>query len=115
VQSFAPSTTYETLRFTMRQQKKTPVIDEQLVTTKELLARVPLNRSTIWRMEQEGRFPPSIQITSNRKVWRWSTVLKWLAEREANPITPRTYFGRDKKERRPSTAPRHRRGSAAHK
>jgi prophage regulatory protein len=89
------------------QHKKTPVIDEQLLTTKELLARVPLNRSTIWRMVDEGRFPRPIHITSNRNVWRLSTVLQWLIEREANPITPRAYFGRDKrdqKERRSATS-----------
>ncbi len=73
-----------------------PSADERLLTSKELLQRVPLNRATIWRMVQEGRFPPPIQITANRIVWRWSAVLSWLADRESNPVEPRAYFGRAK-------------------
>jgi prophage regulatory protein len=69
--------------------------DERILETSELLERVPLDRSTIWRMVQEGRFPKPIQLTRSRIGWRWSAVLAWLAEREANPVEARPYFGRD--------------------
>ena len=74
----------------------TPGTEERLLTSKELLQRVPLNRATIWRMVREGRFPPPIQLTANRIVWRWSAILAWVEDREANPVEPRAYFGREK-------------------
>ena len=46
-------------------------------------------------MVQEGRFPAPIQLTSCRIGWRWSAIVQWLAEREADPIKARTFFGRD--------------------
>jgi len=69
--------------------------DDRIVETAELLQRIPLDRSTIWRMTQEGRFPKPLQLTRSRIGWRWSAILAWMREREQEPITPRAYFGRD--------------------
>jgi predicted DNA-binding transcriptional regulator AlpA len=69
--------------------------DEHLLTTSELLERIPLDRLTIRKMVLEGRFPPPIAITRSRIAWKWSSVLAWLAEREADPIEQRKYFNRD--------------------
>jgi prophage regulatory protein len=74
----------------------TPVADERILETRELLERIPLDRSTIWRMVQEGRFPAPIQLTTFRIGWRWSAVLQWLSEREKNPLERRAFFGNDK-------------------
>ena len=82
-----------------RRPSKVPAIDnadERIVDPNELLERIPLDRSTIWRMVQEGRFPPPIQLTASRIGWRWSSILAWLADRERNPVESRSYFGRDK-------------------
>jgi len=68
--------------------------DDRILTTEELLERVPLDRSTIWRMSREGRFPAPLQLTRSRIGWRWSAILAWLSEREANPIRSRQYFGK---------------------
>jgi prophage regulatory protein len=68
--------------------------DERIVTCAELLERIPLDRSTLWRMAREGRFPRPIQLTPARIGWRWTAVLAWLAERETNPIEARAYFPR---------------------
>jgi prophage regulatory protein len=54
--------------------------DDRLLTTKEVLARVPVNRSTLWRMCREGRFPAPIQITPARLGWRQSTVVAWMQD-----------------------------------
>jgi predicted DNA-binding transcriptional regulator AlpA len=75
----------------------TPAVDERLLTSKELLQRVPLHRATIWKLVQQKRFPAPIQITANRIVWRWSSVLEWLTALESNPIEARPYFGRKRK------------------
>jgi predicted DNA-binding transcriptional regulator AlpA len=68
--------------------------DDRLLTTAELLTRIPLNRSTLWRMCQEGRFPRPVQLTRSRIGWRWSVIRAWLQERETHPIEARRYFGR---------------------
>lgn len=78
--------------------------DERIVDPSELLARIPLDRSTIYRMVQEGRFPAPIQLTSSRIGWRWSAILRWLATREADPVKARTFFGRDKDKHAPTEA-----------
>jgi prophage regulatory protein len=70
--------------------------DERLLTSKELLTRIPLNRATVYRMVQEKRFPAPVQITANRIAWRLSDVLAWIADRQQNPITPRPYFSKRK-------------------
>jgi prophage regulatory protein len=68
--------------------------DERILSTAEVLARIPLDRTTLWRMCREGTFPRPIQLTRSRIGWRWSLIAAWLAEREADPIEPREYFGR---------------------
>jgi predicted DNA-binding transcriptional regulator AlpA len=82
--------------------KKHPAIspateDDRLILEHELLARVPFHRSTIYRKAKDGTFPAPIRIAANRNAWRLSAVLRWMAEREANPVEVRPYFGRKKK------------------
>jgi prophage regulatory protein len=82
-----------------RRKPQTPdtLADDRILDPQELLERIPLDRSTVYRMVQEGRFPAPIQLTSSRIGWRWSAILRWLAEREAGAVKPRgNYFGRDK-------------------
>ena len=79
----------------MRKRSVTPPasIEERILTTAELVERVPLRRETIWRMVREGRFVKPIRLTRSRIGWRWSAVLAWLAERENAPLDRREYFG----------------------
>ena len=69
--------------------------DDRILDPKELLERIPLDRSTVWRMVQEGRFPAPIRLTPFRIGWRWSAVLAWLNDREQHPVQARSYFGRE--------------------
>jgi len=71
-----------------------PDPDDRVITTHELLERIPLDRSTVWRMCREGRFPKPIQLTRSRIGWRWSAIAAWITERETDPIARRLYFGR---------------------
>ena len=75
----------------------TDLDDERIITTADLLARVPLDRSTVHRMVRAGTFPAPITLTASRIGWRWSAVARWLAEREANPPRRRTYPRNPKK------------------
>ena len=71
-----------------------PIIDpnERVLSTRELLEKVPLHRATVYRMVDEGRFPPPIRLTRSRIGWRLSSVLGWLAQREAHPEERRAFF-----------------------
>jgi predicted DNA-binding transcriptional regulator AlpA len=70
--------------------------DDCILSTEELLKRIPLTRVTLWRMSREGRFVKPIQLTKSRIGWRWSAVLRWMADREKHPVKSREYFGRGK-------------------
>ena len=69
--------------------------DEEILSTKELTARIPYTRQTVWRKVRAGEFPPPIRLGSARIGWRWSRVRAWLAERETHPPTRRPYFPKD--------------------
>lgn len=75
-----------------KQEPPETIADDRILDPKELLERIPLDRSTIWRMVQEGRFPAPIQLTAQRIGWRWSAILRWLSEREADPLKPKTLY-----------------------
>ena len=74
---------------------KPDLTDERILTTAELLERLPLTRQSLWRMAREGRFVQPIRLTRSRIGWRWSAVLAWLNERETRPLEQRAYFGKD--------------------
>jgi prophage regulatory protein len=69
----------------------TPPEDERILSYPEVERATDLDRTTIWREVTKGRFPPPIQLTPSRKGWRWTSILAWMADREANPIQARTY------------------------
>ena len=66
--------------------------DEKILSTAELLTRLPLTRQSLWRMSREGRFVQPIALTKSRIGWRWSDVLAWLNQREKRPLERRAYF-----------------------
>ncbi|HFW3091504.1 TPA: helix-turn-helix transcriptional regulator, partial [Salmonella enterica subsp. enterica serovar Reading] len=39
-----------------------------------------LFRSTVWRLEREGRFPPRKQTGKNSCAWLMSDLLLWMNE-----------------------------------
>ena len=58
---------------TSKQKRPPPDLpDEWIVDPVELLERIPLDRSTIWRMVQEGRFPGADSVDTFR-------ITNWLA------------------------------------
>jgi prophage regulatory protein len=75
---------------------KSELADERILSTAELLERIPLTRQSLWRMAREGRFPRPIRLTKSKIGWKWSAVLAWLAEREDRPLDRRPYFPTDK-------------------
>jgi prophage regulatory protein len=60
----------------------TPAVPERLVREKEVLTRVPLSRTTLWRRVRAGSFPAPRIIGKHSKAWLESQIADWL---EAQP------------------------------
>jgi prophage regulatory protein len=50
----------------------------RFIRFKELRQRIPLGRTTIWRMMREGRFPQSRRIGKMAAAWLESEVEDWM-------------------------------------
>jgi prophage regulatory protein len=37
-----------------------------------------LSRTTLWRLERQGRFPQRLRLSGNRVGWRSDEVLAWI-------------------------------------
>ena len=48
-----------------------------MMSIDQVLALVPVSRTTLWQMETEGRFPKGFYVSSNRKVWFADEVIAW--------------------------------------
>jgi Predicted transcriptional regulator len=57
--------------------------EKRALSHKAVLERVPVSRTTLWRMERAGQFPKRIQISPNRVAWLESDVDAWLEARKA--------------------------------
>ncbi|MDO6426198.1 AlpA family phage regulatory protein [Thalassotalea sp. 1_MG-2023] len=52
-------------------------LNESYLSIKEVVEKCGVSRSTILRLESAKKFPPSHNITDNRKVWFESDVQLW--------------------------------------
>ena len=43
--------------------------------------KTSLSRSTIWRLERDGKFPKKCRLSANRVGWLQSEIMAWLQER----------------------------------
>ena len=50
---------------------------------RDLRQRVPLSRTTIWRMMREDRFPQSRRIGKVAKAWLENEIEDWIKNRAA--------------------------------
>ncbi|WP_187399362.1 helix-turn-helix transcriptional regulator [Bradyrhizobium paxllaeri] len=48
-----------------------------MMTLEQILALIPVSRTTLFRMESEGRFPKGVYISGNRKIWFADEVIGW--------------------------------------
>jgi prophage regulatory protein len=51
-----------------------------MLSEKQVLAIIPVGRTTLWRLERSGRFPRSTYISPNRRVWYEDEILRWQRE-----------------------------------
>jgi prophage regulatory protein len=52
----------------------------QMISMKEVLAKVPFSRSTLLRQVEEGAFPKPRPIASGRVAWYLDEVIEWQKE-----------------------------------
>ncbi len=51
---------------------------DALLRLPQVLARVPVGRSTLWLWVRDGRFPKPIKLGPMTTAWRASDVAAWL-------------------------------------
>jgi predicted DNA-binding transcriptional regulator AlpA len=74
-----------------------------MLTERMVLDLVPISRSTLFRLEREGKFPRSVYVSANRRFWFRDQVAAWQATvDERNPNRGR---GRQGRRRRVSSSP----------
>ena len=56
--------------------------ETRVLSLKTVLARVPLSRTTLWRMEREGLFPQRIKLSENRVGWLEGEIEAWIAAKK---------------------------------
>jgi predicted DNA-binding transcriptional regulator AlpA len=49
----------------------------RMMTVEDVLAIVPVGRTTLFRMERDGLFPPSHYVSPNRRFWYADEVAQW--------------------------------------
>jgi prophage regulatory protein len=58
----------------------------RMLNEKQVLAIIPVSRTTLFRMEKVGRFPRSTYISPNRRIWYADEIIAWQnAVDEFNP------------------------------
>lgn len=59
---------------------------ERMLSSKEVRAITGLAHSTLWRWQQEGRFPARRVLGTNRIGWLESEVTEWMRTRPTAKI-----------------------------
>jgi prophage regulatory protein len=76
------------------------ILPRRMLVEEQVLEIVPVSRSTLWRMERTGKFPHSIYISKNRRVWFEDEIVGW--QNSVNEFQPNRGRG---KGRRSTTVP----------
>ena len=56
----------------------TATAGNRVLSQQAVLDRVPVSRTTLWRMERAGLFPRRIQVSTNRVGWLEADVDAWV-------------------------------------
>lgn len=54
---------------------------EQMYRIKEVLKRVPISRSLIYKLTANGAFPAPVKLSERTSLWRAEDVNNWLRSR----------------------------------
>lgn len=53
-------------------------VPDKIIRSKEVQELTGLSRTTIWRLEREGKFPARVPLTSSNVGWRLTDVQEWI-------------------------------------
>lgn len=53
----------------------------QFIRTRQVLEMIGVSRTTLWRMVQEGAFPPPVQVTGRNAHYVLQAVEAWMQTR----------------------------------
>src|ERR1700739_2872119 len=67
-------------------RSKADVSTPRTIRRQQLREMVPLADSTIYEMEQRGKFPRRFALSPRCVVWDLAEVEAWLASRRSSPI-----------------------------
>lgn len=60
--------------------------DDRIISAHDLVARLSLSRSTLWRLVRRGELPRPLRLSPGRVGWLESDVRKWLESRRITPV-----------------------------
>jgi prophage regulatory protein len=69
----------------------------RMLSEKHILEIVPVGRTTLYRMEQAGRFPRSTYISPNRRVWFEDEITAW--QKTVDEFDPNRGRGKGRRQR----------------
>jgi prophage regulatory protein len=55
----------------------------RMMSEQEVLAAIPINRTTLFRLMKAGKFPRAVYVSANRRIWFERDVANWQAAIEA--------------------------------
>ena len=70
-----------------------PVGPRRMLTIEKVLDIVPVSRTTLYRMVEAKKFPPSMRITAQVRVWYGDEIVEWqktLPARRTRKRAPET-------------------------
>jgi prophage regulatory protein len=56
-------------------------VRERFVSPKETTTIVNLSRTSIWRLERQGKFPQRYLISAGRCAYKLSELMQWMEEK----------------------------------
>ena len=65
-------------------------MEDRMLSVREVVERVGLHRSTIWKKIRAGGFPAPIELCENKIGWPASEISTWLANRPRRTYTTET-------------------------
>ena len=61
----------------------------KMLTAEQVLERIPVSRTTLFRLERDRLFPQGIAITPHRKLWFEDEVAAWQKHAQDRRFSPR--------------------------
>ena len=58
-------------------------MNDRIILEAERKQRTSISRSTVWRMEKEGKFPKRRDVSDGRIGWFESEIDEWIANRQS--------------------------------